>query len=81
MTERNFTLIHEMERIALLHKATAAQIAIAWMLADPIITSPIIGATSIAQLNENLGAVEVHLTGEERESLNKITDWKTGGWI
>jgi aryl-alcohol dehydrogenase-like predicted oxidoreductase len=76
MTERNFMLIHEMERIALLHKATIAQIAIAWMLADPIITSPIIGATSIAQLNENLGAVEVHLTEEERESLNKITEWR-----
>ncbi len=76
MTEKNFTLLHEMERIALLHKATISQIALAWMLSDPVITSPIIGATSIEQLNENLGAVEVHLTGEERESLNRLTDWK-----
>lgn len=75
MTEKNFNLLFEMERIALLHKATIAQVALAWMLTDPVITSPIIGATSIAQLNENLGALEVHLTGEEREVLNKMTDW------
>ncbi|KAA0266907.1 MAG: aldo/keto reductase [Anaerolineales bacterium] len=78
MTEKNFTLIHEMDRIALVHKATISQIAIAWMLADPIITSPIIGATSIAQLNENLGALEFHLTEEERDSLNKLTEWRVG---
>lgn len=76
MTERNYILLSEMERIALLHKATISQIALAWMLADPIITSPIIGATSIAQLNENLGAVDVRLMGDERESLNKLTGWK-----
>ncbi len=76
MTERNFNLLHEMERIALLHKATISQIALAWMLANPIVTSPIIGATSIAQLNENLGAVEIHLTQEEKESLDNLTQWK-----
>lgn len=76
MTERNYILLNEMERIALLHKATISQIALAWMLADPVITSPIIGATSIAQLNENLGAVDVRLMGDERESLNKLTGWK-----
>lgn len=76
MTEKNFILLGEMERIALLHKATTSQIALAWLLADPIITSPIIGATSIDQLNENLAAVDVHLTQEERESLGKLTEWK-----
>ncbi|MBI3167628.1 MAG: aldo/keto reductase, partial [Chloroflexi bacterium] len=75
MTDKNFNLLFEMERIALIHKATVSQVALAWMLADPIITSPIIGATTIAQLNENLGAMEVHLTEEERNILNKITDW------
>jgi aryl-alcohol dehydrogenase-like predicted oxidoreductase len=46
------------------------------MLADPLITSPIIGATSIAQLNENLSAVNVKLANEEREILSKMTEWK-----
>lgn len=76
MTEKNFTLIDEMEVIALRHKATIAQIALAWMLADPVITSPIIGATSIEQLNDNLGALNVKLAEDEMSLLNKMTAWK-----
>jgi aryl-alcohol dehydrogenase-like predicted oxidoreductase len=75
MTDKNFNLLFEMERIALVHKATVSQVALAWMLADPVVTSPVIGATSIMQLNENLSAIEVHLTEEERSILNKLTDW------
>jgi aryl-alcohol dehydrogenase-like predicted oxidoreductase len=76
MTDKNFTLIDEMEVIALRHKATISQIALAWMLADPVITSPIIGATSIEQLNENLGALKVKLAEDEITLLDKLTEWK-----
>lgn len=76
MTEKNFELLFEMEAIALRHKVSIAQIALAWMLADPVITSPIIGATSIEQLNENLGALDIHLSDEEHSTLNKMTAWK-----
>jgi aryl-alcohol dehydrogenase-like predicted oxidoreductase len=76
MTDKNFALIDEMEVIALRHKATISQVALAWMLADPVITSPIIGSTSIAQLNENLGALNVKLAVDEVASLNKMTEWK-----
>jgi len=78
MTEKNFALLDEMEKMALFHEATISQVALAWLLADPIITSPIMGATSIAQLDENLGAVDVHLTEEERGVLSKMTEWKAG---
>lgn len=77
MTEKNFSLLYEMEAMALLRKATISQIALAWMMADPIITSPIIGATSISQLNENLGSMSIHLTEEERATLDKMSAWKT----
>ncbi len=76
MTDKNFALIDEMEVIALRHKATISQVALAWMLADPLITSPIIGATSIKQLNENLGALNVKLAEDEVAFLTKITEWK-----
>ena len=76
MTEKNFALIDEMEVIALRHQVSIAQIALAWMLADPVITSPIIGATSIGQLNENLGALNVKLSEEEKTLLDKVTTWK-----
>ncbi|MBI3162685.1 MAG: aldo/keto reductase [Chloroflexi bacterium] len=76
MSDKNFALLEEMDVIALRHQATIAQVAIAWMLADPVITSPIIGATSIEQLNENLGALNVKLDAEEVKVLNKLTAWK-----
>jgi aryl-alcohol dehydrogenase-like predicted oxidoreductase len=76
MTEKNFALIDQMETIAKEHHATISQIALAWMLADSVITSPIIGATSITQLNENLGALDVKMSGVEVDSLNKMTGWK-----
>jgi aryl-alcohol dehydrogenase-like predicted oxidoreductase len=76
MTEGNLDLIEEMEVIALRRGVTISQVALAWMLADPVITSPIIGATSIEQLKENLGALKVELGEDELNLLNKITAWK-----
>jgi len=76
MTDKNFTLIDEMEVMALRHEATISQVALAWILADPVITSPIIGATSVEQLNENLGALKVKLAEDEISFLNKTTAWK-----
>ena len=76
MTEKNFKLLYEMEAMALLRKVTISQIALAWVLANPLMVSPIIGATSITQLNENLGALSVHLTDNEHATLDKMTEWK-----
>jgi aryl-alcohol dehydrogenase-like predicted oxidoreductase len=76
MTEKNFALLFEMEAIAMRRKVSIAQIALAWILADPVITSPIIGATSVEQLNENLGALKVKLTLEEHATLERMTAWK-----
>ena len=77
-TEKNFALLDKMDAIAAAHNATVAQIALAWMLADPVITSPIIGATSVEQLNDNLGALNVKLGVEEKAELDKMTAWEEG---
>jgi aryl-alcohol dehydrogenase-like predicted oxidoreductase len=76
MTDKNFALIDEMEVIALRHQATISQVALSWMMADPVITSPIISATSVEQLNENLGVLKVKLAEDEITLLNKMTEWK-----
>jgi aryl-alcohol dehydrogenase-like predicted oxidoreductase len=76
MTDKNLALIEEMEVIALRYQATISQVALAWMLADPVVTSPIIGATSVEQLKENLGALKVKLAGDEIAFLNRMTEWK-----
>jgi aryl-alcohol dehydrogenase-like predicted oxidoreductase len=74
--DNNFALIEKLDEISKAHNATISQVALAWLLADPVITSPIIGATSVEQLNENLGAVDVKLAAEEMDALNKMTAWK-----
>jgi len=75
MTKKNFTLIEKMDGIGKAHNATVSQVALAWLLADPVITSPIIGATSLEQLEENLGALEVNLSAEEKQTLDELTAW------
>lgn len=55
--------------------ATVSQIALAWLLANPVITSPIIGPRSLEQLEDNLGAVDVHLTAEEKNQLDEASSW------
>jgi aryl-alcohol dehydrogenase-like predicted oxidoreductase len=46
------------------------------MLVDPVITSPIIGPNKLTQLMDNLGALNVQLTAEEKDSLDQITRWQ-----
>jgi len=76
MTEKNFILLDKMDEIAASHQATLAQIALAWLLAKPIVTSPIIGATTLEQLDENLGALDVKLTNDEKKVLDELTAWE-----
>jgi 1-deoxyxylulose-5-phosphate synthase len=75
MTEKNFDLLDKLDKIAASHHATVAQVALAWLLANPVVTSPIIGATTLEQLDENLGVLGVQLTGEEKNVLDELTAW------
>ncbi len=75
-TERNWSLIETLEALGKQKSASISQIALAWLLANPLITSPIIGPNSIEQLKDNLGAVSVSLTEDEKASLDQASDWK-----
>lgn len=72
-TEKNWRLLDAMDEIAGAHSATVAQVALAWQLADATIISPIIGANSISQLNDSLGAVELTLDIEEKSMLDELS--------
>lgn len=74
-TERNWTLLDAMADMAQAHGSTLAQAALAWQLAQPIITSPIIGANSVEQLHESLGAVGLRLADDEIKRLNDLSSW------
>jgi aryl-alcohol dehydrogenase-like predicted oxidoreductase len=53
--------------------ATPAQLALAWLLSRPHVTSVIVGASSLAQLDENLGAADVTLSDDEVAVLDELT--------
>lgn len=53
--------------------ATVAQIAIAWLLAQPTVTSVVLGARTKAQLADNLASIKVELTNEEVSYYRSIT--------
>lgn len=65
----NQTLVEQVKRIAARKHATAAQIALAWILAQKPWIVPIPGTTRLHRLDENLGALTVELT---REDLREI---------
>jgi aryl-alcohol dehydrogenase-like predicted oxidoreductase len=73
LTERNFALLDKMAEIGDGYGKTIAQVALAWQLSQPIITAPIVGARTVEQLEESLGAVGFRLTPEEMELLNKAS--------
>jgi aryl-alcohol dehydrogenase-like predicted oxidoreductase len=52
---------------------TVAQVALAWLLGRPAVTAPIVGANSVAQLRESLGASGLRLTREEMERLDLVS--------
>lgn len=76
MNEQGFTVVDKLEEIGKAHNATIAQTAIAWVLANTAVSSAIIGANSIAQLEDTIKGAEVKLTQEEKEALDATTAWK-----
>jgi aryl-alcohol dehydrogenase-like predicted oxidoreductase len=65
-----------LETIGRAHGKTIAQTALAWLLSNPVITAPIIGANTVSQLQELLGAIAYRLSAEEMQTLNEATAWQ-----
>lgn len=70
---RGFDAVEALERIAKDKDASVAQVALAWLLAQDGVTSIIIGANKMAQLEDNLKAADLQLTTEEVAELSTTT--------
>jgi aryl-alcohol dehydrogenase-like predicted oxidoreductase len=70
---RGFDAVDALSEIATNHKASVAQVALAWLLAQPGVTSIIIGANKMSQLDDNLKAAELELSEEEISKLSATT--------
>ncbi len=71
--ERAFLTLDLLRDIAADHEVHPAQIALAWQLAQPVITAPIVGARRVDQLLDVVGATEVTLSAGEIARLNEVT--------
>ena len=69
--------------IAKAHGCSPARISLAWLLAKPVVTSVIIGAKSLDQLQDNLAAVELTLTQDELGRLDEVSalPLEYPGWV
>jgi aryl-alcohol dehydrogenase-like predicted oxidoreductase len=72
-TEKTYAIVDELEVIAKAHESTVARVALAWVQAQPGVTSTIIGARRLAQLEDNVKALEVKLSVEELGRLDALT--------
>ena len=72
-TEKTYAIVDELDIIAKAHESTVARVALAWVQAQPGVTSTLIGARRLAQLEDNLKALDVKLSAEELGRLDALT--------
>jgi aryl-alcohol dehydrogenase-like predicted oxidoreductase len=70
---RVFPILDVLQMVANSHAASPAQVAIAWLLAKDAVTSVIIGAKSVTQLDDNLRAADLVLSAEDLDALDAIS--------
>jgi aryl-alcohol dehydrogenase-like predicted oxidoreductase len=73
LNERGFRILKALDEVASEHKATPAQVALAWLIARPSVTAPIASATTLEQLNELVGATKLKLSAASIEKLNQAS--------
>ena len=71
--EKAYDIIDVMIEIAGRHKVSVATVALNWIIKQPSITSTIIGAKNLQQLNDNIAAVKLELTSNEMKQLNEVS--------
>ncbi|MBM1172580.1 aldo/keto reductase [Microvirga arabica] len=70
---RLWTIVETLVSIAENRNVSAAQVALAWLLGRPAVTSVVIGGRTETHLADNLGATDLKLTPEERTSLDQVS--------
>ncbi|HZQ07850.1 MAG TPA: aldo/keto reductase [Anaerolineae bacterium] len=73
--ERALTLLDTLSQVSQARGETMTVTALAWMLTNPVVSSAIIGASHVSQLQESLAAVGKRLSQEEMQKLNQVSDW------
>ena len=75
LNERGWAVIDALAAIGQSHGKTVGQTALAWLLTNPVVTAPIVGANNVGQLGESLGAAGYRLDAGEMARLNDLTKY------
>jgi aryl-alcohol dehydrogenase-like predicted oxidoreductase len=70
--DQGFAILEALADLAQQHQATQAQMALAWLLTNPTLTSAIIGANTVAQLAELTQAIAINLSAADQARLNAL---------
>ena len=73
--DRNFRIVETLKEMAATNDVSIPQIALAWVLAQDVVTAPIVGANSPQQLEENIQALDLKLSDDDLKRLDKVSDW------
>jgi aryl-alcohol dehydrogenase-like predicted oxidoreductase len=78
LTERALDIAEVVKRIASEKGHSPSQVALAWTLQNPATTAPIIGARTLQQLEDNLGALDVRFSEAELRTLDQVSSIELG---
>lgn len=71
--EKAYDIVDDMEEIGANHNASVAQVALAWLLHQDVVTSIIIGAKRMEQLEDNIKSTEIQFSQDELNKLDEIS--------
>ncbi len=72
--DRGKTILKALDEVSAKHSSTPAAVSLAWLMANPLVTAPIVSATSESQLNTIFSSVELQLDTEDVEKLTAAGD-------
>lgn len=73
LNPRGFAILAALDQVAAAHAAIPAQVALAWLMARPSVTAPIVSATNLDQLSDILKSAELTLTGDDIKALDQAS--------
>ena len=74
ISRRTWEVLGAVEEVAGRRGVSMPQVALAWLVDRPAVTSVILGARTLQQLDDNLGAAGLHLSEEESRQLDLVSD-------
>jgi aryl-alcohol dehydrogenase-like predicted oxidoreductase len=78
LTERALDIADVVGKVAAELETTPSRVALAWTLLNPAVTAPILGVRTLAQLEDNLGALDIVFTDEQRATLDAASAQPAG---